>query len=158
MAIYDYSVKKANGEVKRLSDYKDKVVLIVNTATRCTYTEQYKGLQELYNKYHDKGLEILDFPCNQFANQAPETDEEIDKFCKEKYNTTFDRFAKINVNGKNADPLYTYLKNEVGGFLSKNIKWNFTKFLVNRNGIVVGRFAPNVKPEKLERKIRQALL
>ena len=158
MTIYDYSVKKATGEVKRLSDYKDKVLLIVNTATRCGYTEQYKGLQELYSKYHDKGLEILDFPCNQFANQAPESDAEIDKFCKVNYNTSFDRFAKIEVNGKSEDPLYTYLKNEMGGFLSKKIKWNFTKFLVNRNGVVVARFAPNVKPEQLEGRIKQVLL
>ena len=158
MAIYDYSVKQINGETKRLSDYRDKVLLIVNTATRCRYTNQYEGLQELYNKYHDKGLEILDFPCNQFANQAPETDEEIDKFCKENYKTTFDRFSKIEVNGKNEDPLYTYLKNEIGGFPSKKIKWNFTKFLVNRNGRVVARFGPNVKPEKIEARIKQIIL
>lgn len=158
MAIYDYSVKQMNGETKRLSDYRDKVLLIVNTATRCRYTNQYEGLQELYNKYHDKGLEILDFPCNQFAKQAPETDEEIDKFCKENYKTTFDRFSKIEVNGKNEDPLYTYLKNEIGGFPSKKIKWNFTKFLVNRNGRVVARFGPNVKPEKIDARIKQIIL
>lgn len=154
--IYDYSVKKRNGEDFSLSNYKGKVMLIVNTATGCGFTPQYEGLEKLYKKYHDKGLEILDFPCNGFANQAPGTDEEIHEFCTLKYNTTFDQFKKIEVNGKNEDPLYTYLKNEKHG-LMKKIKWNFEKFLVDKEGNVVERYSSITKPEDIELKIEELL-
>lgn len=156
MRIYDYSVKKRNGEDFSLSEYKGKVMLIVNTATGCGFTPQYEGLENLYKKYHDKGLEILDFPCNQFAGQAPGSDEEIHEFCQLKYKTSFDQFKKIDVNGKNEDPLYTYLKNEKHG-LMKKIKWNFEKFLVDKEGNVVDRFGSTTKPEEIDSKIEELL-
>ena len=156
MNIYDFTVKTRKGEDFSLSEYKGKVMLIVNTATGCGFTPQYEGLENLYKKYHEKGLEILDFPCNQFAGQAPGTDEEIHEFCTLKYNTTFDQFAKIEVNGKNESPLYTYLKNQKHG-LMKAIKWNFTKFLVDREGNVVERFEPTTTPEKMEKDILKLL-
>ena len=140
-----------------MADYKGKVLLIVNTATGCGFTPQYEGLQKLYDKYKDQGLEILDFPCNQFGHQAPGTEEEIQEFCTLKYKTTFPLFAKIDVNGKNADPLFTYLKNQQGGFLGDDIKWNFTKFLVSRDGKVIDRYAPVTKPESIEDDILKLL-
>ena len=130
MSIYDFKVKKRNGEEVSLSKYKGKVMLIVNTAPHCGFTPQYEGLEKLYEMYHDRGLEILDFPCNQFANQAPESSDEIHEMCKLNYNTKFDQFEKIDVNGKNEHPLYTFLKKEKPGLLIKRIKWNFEKFLV----------------------------
>ena len=157
MSIYDYVVKNRKGEDVKLDKFKGKVLLIVNTATGCGFTPQYEGLENLYKKYNKKGFEILDFPCNQFGNQAPGTNDEIHEFCTLKYNTTFDQFAKIDVNGKNEDPLYTYLKKEKGGLLSKNIKWNFTKFLVDKEGNVVERFAPTVKQEDIDDKIKELL-
>lgn len=156
MNIYDFTVKTRKGEDFSLSEYKGKVMLIVNTATGCGFTPQYEGLENLYKKYNEKGLEILDFPCNQFAGQAPGTDEEIHEFCTLKYNTTFDQFAKIEVNGKNESPLYTYLKNQKHGLL-KAIKWNFTKFLVDREGNVVERYEPTTTPEKMEKDILKLL-
>ena len=157
MKIYDFIVKNNKGEDVKLDKYKGKIMLIVNTATGCGFTPQYKGLEELYQKYKDKGLVILDFPCNQFANQAPGTDEEIEKFCTLKYNTTFDRFAKIDVNGDNQSPLYEYLKNEQKGFLGSGIKWNFTKFLVTREGVVIHRYAPTTTPNNIEDNIIRLL-
>jgi len=157
LTIYDYKVKDIKGNEVSLEKYKGKVLLIVNTATGCGFTPQYEGLQNLYNKYQKEGLEILDFPCNQFLNQAPGTNEEIASFCQLKYNTTFTTFAKIKVNGKEADPLYTYLKSKKGGVMGKNIKWNFTKFLVDREGNVVQRYAPTTKPEEFEEKIVELL-
>lgn len=157
MSVYDFIVKDAKGNEVSLSEYKDKVLLIVNTATRCGFTPQYKGLQALYDKYAERGFEILDFPCNQFAHQAPGSAEEIASFCQLKYNVSFRQFAKIEVNGDKAIPLYNYLKSQKGGRLGAAIKWNFTKFLVDRDGNVVERFSPTVKPEKLEAKI-EALL
>lgn len=157
MNIYDFSVKNRNNEDVNLSNYKGKVMLIVNTATGCGFTPQYEGLEKLYQKYHEKGLEILDFPCNQFGKQAPGTNEEIHEFCTLKYNTTFDQLAKIDVNGKDESPLYTFLKSEKKGMLSKDIKWNFTKFLVDRQGNVVSRFAPTVTPEEIDSKIAELL-
>ena len=157
MSIYDYSVPKADGSELVLSQFKGRVMLIVNTATGCGFTPQYEGLESLYEKYHEKGLEILDFPCNQFAGQAPGTDEEIHQFCTLKYNTSFPRFKKINVNGKEESPLYTYLKAQQKGTLGSRIKWNFTKFLVDREGNVVDRFGPMEKPEKFEDKIAALL-
>ena len=153
MNIYDLKVKTRKGEELSLSTFKGKVMLIVNTATGCGFTPQYEGLEKLYETYHDKGFEVLDFPCNQFGHQAPGSDEEIHEFCTGKYKTKFDQFAKIDVNGKNEDPLYTYLKSKKGGLLGKNIKWNFTKFLVDKDGNVVKRYEPMTKPEDIEKDI-----
>ena len=157
MNIYGFKVRNAKGVEVPMTEYQGKVLLIVNTATGCGFTPQYEGLQKLYDKYKDKGLEILDFPCNQFGHQAPGTEEEIQEFCTLKYKTTFPLFAKIDVNGKNAAPLFTYLKNQKGGFLGDDIKWNFTKFLVSRDGKVVERYAPVTKPEKIENDILKLL-
>lgn len=157
MTIYDLSVKAMDGTQKALADYKGKVLLIVNTATGCGFTPQYNGLQELYEKYREQGLEILDFPCNQFGNQAPGDNEEIHSFCTMRYAITFAQFAKIDVNGKDEDPLYTFLKKQKGGLLGSNIKWNFTKFLVGRDGAVAGRFAPTDTPASLDAKVAALL-
>lgn len=170
--IYDYKVKNPQGKEVSLNTYGDKVLLIVNTAVHCGLAPQYEGLETLYKTYHDKGFEILDFPCNQFANQSPESNEEIGKICEMNFLTTFPRFAKLKVNGKNADPLYKYLKksspSELNGKLKrenlfsklifgKRIKWNFTKFLINRNGDILQRFAPTVKPENIEKFIQEII-
>ena len=141
-SIYDYVVKDMEGNDVSLSEYKGKVLLIVNTATGCGFTPQYEGLEALYKKYKEQGFEILDFPCNQFFGQAPGTDEEIHSFCTLKYNVSFKQFHKIDVNGANEDPLYTFLKSQQKG----RIKWNFTKFLVDREGNVVKRFGSMEKP------------
>lgn len=150
MRVYDFKVKAMNGDEVSLSAYKGKVLLIVNTATGCGFTPQYKGLQELYTKYKDKGFEILDFPCNQFLGQAPGTEEEIHKFCTGRFGITFPQFAKIEVNGKNEEPLFKYIKNEAKGVIGSKIKWNFTKFLIDKNGNVLKRFAPSDTPEKID--------
>ncbi|MCR5769244.1 MAG: glutathione peroxidase [Lachnospiraceae bacterium] len=155
--LYGFKVKDNKGNEVSLSEYEGKVLLIVNTATGCGFTPQYEGLEALYEKYRDQGFEILDFPCNQFAGQAPGTDSEIQSFCTLKYNTQFPRFAKIKVNGKEADPLYDYLKSQKGGVLGSRIKWNFTKFLVDREGNVVERFAPTDKPEDIDSKVAALL-
>ena len=157
MKIYDFKVMNNKGEEVSLNDYADKVLLIVNTATGCGFTPQYKGLQELYDKYQDQGFVVLDFPCNQFGHQAPGTDSEIHEFCTLNYQTTFPRFQKINVNGKDESPLYTYLKKQQKGVMGSSIKWNFTKFLVNKNGDVVARFAPTVKPSDIDIEISKLL-
>ena len=157
MNIYDYSVKAQDGSEVFLADYQDKVLLIVNTATGCGFTPQYDGLQDLYEKYQPQGLEILDFPCNQFGNQAPGSDEEITDFCQSRYGVTFRQFKKIKVNGNGEEPLYTFLKSQKKGVMGNNIKWNFTKFLVDRKGNVVERFAPTVTPEKIEEQIKELL-
>ena len=133
MKLYDLSVRTRDGKEVSLKDYEGKVLLIVNTATGCGFTPQYKGLQELYDKYKEKGFEILDFPCNQFANQAPGNDEEIHTFCTGRFGITFPQFAKIDVNGDNESPLYKYLKSQKHGFCTSKIKWNFTKFLIARD-------------------------
>jgi glutathione peroxidase len=170
-------VKDTNGKEVSLEDYKGKVLLIVNTATKCGFTPQYEGLEELYETYKDQGFEILDFPCNQFLNQAPGSDEEVASFCQLNYGTTFNTFAKINVNGKDAHPLYQYLKEQkpndyvdpdLSGFKEKlqslkqkvsgdRIKWNFTKFLIDREGNVVERFASTFKPVNLKSEIENVL-
>ena len=154
--VHSFTVINNKGESVSLSSYKGKVLLIVNTATGCGFTPQYKGLEELYQKHKDEGFEILDFPCNQFLGQAPGDDAEIDSFCTLKYNTTFPRFRKINVKGKEAEPLFTYLVNQKHG-LFKNVKWNFTKFLVDKEGNVLSRYEPTVKPESIEKDIVEAL-
>ena len=157
MNAYDFKVKKQDGSEISLEDYKGKVLLVVNTATGCGFTPQYKDLQELYEEFSARGFEILDFPCNQFGHQAPGTEEEIQEFCTLKYKTTFPLFAKVEVNGKNEEPLFRYLKSQEGGFLGDDIKWNFTKFLVTRDGRVVGRYAPITKPENIEGDILKFL-
>lgn len=157
MELYDFVVKNNVGENVSLSEFKGKVLLVVNTATGCGFTPQYKGLQELYEKYKPEGFIVLDFPCNQFGHQAPGDDAEINSFCTLKYNTTFPRFAKVDVNGDNASPLFKYLKKQTCGFLGSRIKWNFTKFLVSRDGRVVKRFAPMTAPEKIEDDIKSLL-
>ena len=157
MNVYDFTAKDAQGVEVSLADYKGKVLLIVNTATGCGFTPQYDGLQDLYEVYQDKGLEILDFPCNQFAGQAPGTEEEIVDFCQSRYGVTFRQFAKIKVNGPETHPLYEYLKSQKKGVLGGNIKWNFTKFLVDREGNVIERYAPTTTPQQLEEKIKELL-
>ena len=157
MSIYDFTMKDNKGEDISLSEFKGKVLLVVNTATGCGFTPQYEGLQKLYDQYKDQGFEILDFPCNQFGHQAPGTDSEITGFCKLNYGVSFKQFSKIEVNGANEAPLYTYLKKQKGGVFGSKIKWNFTKFLVDRDGKVIERFAPTVTPEKIEDKIKALL-
>ena len=157
MSIYDFVMKDVDGNQVSLADYKGKVLLIVNTATGCGFTPQYEGLEKLYQQYKDQGFEILDFPCNQFGNQASGTEKEIVSFCQLNYNVTFKQFAKIEVNGANEAPLYTYLKKQKGGLLGSAIKWNFTKFLVDREGNVVDRFGSVETPEKLEKSIKALL-
>lgn len=157
MNIYDYKVKDMSNNEVSLSDYKDKVLLIVNTATGCGFTPQYAGLEAMYKKYKDKGFEILDFPCNQFLGQAPGTAEQIHTFCTSKYNISFKQFAKIEVNGKNEEPLYIYLKEQQKGFGGSKIKWNFTKFLVARDGKIVKRFGPATTPEKIDKEVEKLI-
>ena len=180
MSIYDYKVTKRNGEELSLKEYEGKVILVVNTATGCGFTPQYAPIEELYKKYHDKGLEILDIPCNQFGEQTPGSDEEVHEFCQLHFNTTFDQMKKSDVNGENELPLYTYLKSKQGfktfgeskmakmmanmlfnldpDFAKKSdIKWNFTKFVIDRKGEVVARFEPTIEMEEVEECIKSLL-
>lgn len=181
MSIYDFSVKTMNGESKSLSDYKGKVLLVVNTATECGFTPTYPEIQKLYNEFNEKGLEILDFPCNQFGEQAPGSEDEIHTFCTGRFGITFPQFAKINVNGEDADPLYKYLtsqigfggfdlNHEIGAILDKmlseadpsykedpSIKWNFTKFLIDKEGNVVKRYEPTYDTAKIADDIKGLL-
>lgn len=156
-SLYDFTVSDQADQPVSLQDYKGKIVLIVNTATECGLTPQYQGLQELYDKYKDQGFEILDFPCNQFMGQAPGSAEEINSFCTLNYQTTFPRFAKIKVNGKEAEPLFEWLKKEKSGPLGARIEWNFAKFLINREGQVVERFSSKTDPLKMENTIKALL-
>lgn len=179
MTIYDWSIVDRNGKKVNLNKYKGKVLIIVNTATGCGFTPQYDGLEKLYKEYHVNGLEIIDIPCNQFGNQAPGTDDEIHEFCALKYNTSFDQFSKADVNGENELPLYTYLKEQIkedkiDGIKNKmamkaiekisktakkdgDIKWNFTKFLIDKEGKVIGRYSPTFKPEDMEIDIKKII-
>ncbi len=158
MTVYNFKVQTIKDEEKSLADYEGKVLLIVNTASKCGLTPQYKELQELYDTYNEQGLEILGFPCNQFAGQEPGTETEIQEFCQLKYNVTFPMFAKVNVNGADTHPLYKYLKEQATGVLgSKTVKWNFTKFLVDRNGQVIERFAPKTNPNEIRADIEKYL-
>lgn len=151
MSIYDFEVKTISGEIISMNTFKNKVLLIVNVASKCGFTNQYEGLERLYEKYKDQGLVILGFPCNQFMNQEPLSEEDIQSFCSLNYGVTFPMFAKIDVNGDQAHPLYKFLKEAQKGLLGiEAIKWNFTKFLVDKNGVIVNRFAPATKPESLE--------
>jgi glutathione peroxidase len=150
-SIYDFKAATLQGQEKSLSEYRGQVMLIVNTASKCGFTPQYEGLEKLYEKLHGKGLTVLGFPCNQFGAQEPGSASDIGSFCQVNYGVTFPMFAKIDVNGPDAHPLYGFLKKEKPGLLgSQRIKWNFTKFLVDRAGKVVARFAPTTKPEQIE--------
>jgi glutathione peroxidase len=161
MSLYSFQVKDVKRNDVSLNQYAGKVLLIVNTATGCGYTPQYAGLETLYQKYKDLGFEILDFPCNQFNNQAPGSDEELSNFCKLNYNTTFTTFAKLDVNGSNAHPLFEYLKKNspnpgvIGRLTSNAIKWNFTKFLIDRQGKIVKRYEPIIAPRDIDEEIKQ---
>ena len=156
--IYQFEAELLDGENKAFTDYEGKVLLIVNTASKCGFTPQYAGLEKLYEKYKDQGLVVLGFPCNQFGGQEPGTEEQIGVFCQKNYGVTFPMFAKIDVNGDNAHPLYRFLKSSAPGLLgSESIKWNFTKFLIDRHGKVVDRFAPATKPEEIEDAIKALL-
>ena len=179
MSIYDYSIVDRNDKEIKLKEYKGKVLIIVNTATGCGFTPQYEGLEKIYKEYHDKGLEIIDIPCNQFGNQAPGTDDEIHEFCSLKYNTSFDQFTKAEVNGENELPLYSYLKEQIkedkiDGMKNKmamkaiekisktakkegDVKWNFTKFLIDKEGKVIERYSPTFKPEDMEEDLKKII-
>lgn len=156
-SIYNYTVKDAKGKSVSLSDYKGKILLIVNTATQCGLAPQFRGLDEIYRRYKDKGFEILAFPSNQFANQEPGSDEEIQGRCEMVFDTSFPIMSKIDVNGKNADPLYKDLKKELKGLLGGRIKWNFTKFLIGKDGKPIKRFSPVSKPKEIESYVIELL-
>ena len=156
-SIYDFSVLDQDNQMISLDTYRGNVLLVVNTATDCGLTPQYQGLQELYDRYHDQGFESLDFPCNQFMGQAPGSAEEINAFCSLHYQTTFPRFAKVKVNGKEADPLYVWLKDQKSGPLGKRIEWNFAKFLIGQEGQVLERFSPKTTPQNLQESIENLL-
>jgi len=156
--IYSFSVKKTDGSLQSMSDYKGKVLLVVNVASKCGFTPQYAGLEEIYKKYHEKGLTVIGFPCNQFGHQEPGSNEEIQQFCKLTYDVNFPVMAKVDVNGDGADPIYKWLKSSAPGILgTEAIKWNFTKFLIGRDGRVIERFAPATKPEDTAAAIEKAL-
>lgn len=156
--IYQLEADLINGNEKHFVDYKDKVLLIVNTASKCGFTPQFAGLEKLHQAYHDKGLEVLGFPCNQFGGQDPGTLSEIGSFCKKNYGVSFTMFSKVDVKGRDAHPIFRFLTREAKGVLgSQNIKWNFTKFLVGRDGQVLQRYAPTTKPETLHEDIERAL-
>jgi len=155
--IYDFSAKDLSGNNVDFSDFKDKVLLIVNTASKCGFTPQFEGLEKLHQQYKDQGLVVIGFPCNQFGSQDPGSNDEIGAFCQKNYGVDFLMMEKIDVNGNNEHPLYTWLKKQEGGFLTDGIKWNLTKFLVNRQGKVVERYAPTTKPESIEADIVKLL-
>lgn len=157
MSVYDFTVLNQQGQEVSLNTFQGKVLLIVNTATHCGFTPQYAGLMELYERMKDQGFEILDFPCDQFGGQAPGDDQQINQFCVSRFAIQFPQFHKIKVNGKEADPLFVYLKKEAPGALGNTIKWNFTKFLVDRQGKVVKRYAPNTEPKEIENDIMTLL-
>lgn len=158
MSIYDFKVKTMDGKMQALSTFKGNILLIVNTASKCGFTPQFKELQELYQMYKEEGFVVLGFPSNQFMSQDPGTNEEIKSFCEMNYGVTFPMFAKIDVNGKEADPLYQYLTKEAPGTLGvKAIKWNFTKFLIDRNGNVVDRYAPSTSPSEIKADIEKLI-
>ncbi len=157
MGFYDFEAERLDGTVESMSTYKGKTVIVVNTASKCGLTPQYEGLEKLYDTYKNQGLVILGFPCNQFGNQEPGNAEEIEEFCQLNYGVSFPMFAKIEVNGKNTHPIFKYLKSELGGFLGSDIKWNFTKFVIDKTGKPVKRFAPITTPESMEDYIAELL-
>ena len=157
-SFYDFSAVSLRGEQISMDTFREKVVIVVNTASRCGFTPQYEGLENLYKKYNQQGLEILGFPCNQFGNQEPGSEKEIAEGCLINYGVTFKMFSKVEVNGENTHPVYQFLKKKLPGFLfSRKIKWNFTKFLIDRKGIPVKRFAPSFKPENMAADIERLL-
>lgn len=158
MNFYNLEAKKINGEPVSMSEYKDKTIIVVNTASKCGFTPQFEGLENLYQKYKDQGLVILGFPCNQFGKQEPGVGEEIQEFCQINYGVTFPIFDKVNVNGSNTHPIFKYLKSNLGGFLGSSIKWNFTKFVIDKNGKPIKRFGPTTKPEDMESFIKFLML
>ncbi|ENV46139.1 glutathione peroxidase [Acinetobacter brisouii] len=156
--IYQFEAERLDGHIQSMADYEGKVLLIVNTASKCGFTPQFSGLEKLYQKYRDQGLVVLGFPCNQFGGQDPGSNEEIDNFCKRNYGVSFPMFAKVDVKGPEAHAIFRLLTREAKGILgSQSIKWNFTKFLIGRNGEVINRYAPTTKPESLEQDIERAL-
>jgi glutathione peroxidase len=157
MTLYDFTARLNSGNDRHLADFRGKVVLVVNVASKCGFTPQYKGLEELYRRFAPRGFEILAFPCDQFGHQEPGSDGEIAAFCERTYGITFPLFAKVEVNGENAHPLYAWLKQQKRGLLGRRIKWNFTKFLVDRNGTVRARFAPTTTPERVARHVAELL-
>ncbi len=157
MTIYDISVKLNSGESESLAAYRGKVLLVVNVASKCGFTPQYAGLQQLYAQFRDRGFEVLGFPCDQFGHQEPGSDQEIRSFCDLNYGVSFPLFSKILVNGSQEDPLYTFLKSRKGGFLNDAIKWNFTKFLIDRQGNVIHRYAPSTAPAEIAADIEREL-
>jgi len=157
MNIYDFKANKMYGQEVSMEEYKGKVVVIVNTASKCGFTPQFKELEEMYKEYKEQGFEILGFPCNQFKSQDPASNEEINNFCQLNYGVTFTMFEKIDVNGEDAHPLYKFLQNEAKGILGGKIKWNFTKFLINRDGEVIERYAPATAPIKMKKDIEKLL-
>lgn len=157
MKFYDLEAKLLNGQTKSMADYAGKTVMVVNTASKCGLTPQYEGLENLYQKYKEDGLVILGFPCNQFGNQEPGDANDIEEFCQVNYGVSFPIFEKIEVNGRNTHPVFKYLKSKLGGLLGSSIKWNFTKFVVDKYGKPVKRFAPTTKPEAMEDYIKKML-
>jgi len=155
--IYDFQVETLNGETQDFAEYQGKALLIVNTASKCGFTPQYEGLEKLYQQYKDQGLVVIGFPCNQFGSQEPGDADDIGSFCQKNYGVTFPMMAKVDVNGKDAHPIYEWLKKQQGGFLTDGIKWNFTKFLLNKDGQVVDRYASTTKPEALQADIEKLL-
>lgn len=156
--IYQFEAELLEGENKSFSDYEGKVLLIVNTASKCGFTPQFAGLEKLYEKYNDQGLEVLGFPCNQFGGQDPGSNEQIGEYCQRNYGVKFPMFAKVDVKGPEAHAIFRYLTNNSKGILGNGIKWNFTKFLINKNGEVINRYAPTTKPEDIEKDIENALV
>ena len=156
-SLGDFKATTIDGREVSLSDHEGEVVLVVNTASECGFTPQFAGLEELYRAYRDRGFSVLGFPCNQFGGQEPGTEEEIGEFCQKNYGVTFPMFAKIDVNGSDEHPLFTWLKSEKGGLLGDKIKWNFTKFLIARDGSVIGRYAPSTEPADLADDVERAL-
>lgn len=157
MGFYDFSANNIYGEEVSMEEFKGKVVLVVNTASKCGLTPQFKGLEEMYEEYKDKGLEILGFPCNQFANQDSGSNKEIQQFCQLNYGVSFNMFEKIDVNGTNAHPLYKFLKSQAKALFNKEIKWNFTKFLIDAEGKVIKRYSPTTSPVKIRKDIEKLL-
>jgi len=158
MTFYDFEARKLNGKTTSMNEYKGKVVVVVNTASKCGFTPQYEGLEKLYQKYKDQGLIVLGFPSNQFGNQEPGSSDDIKEFCQINYGVTFPLFEKIKVNGENAHPIFKFLKSKLsGGIFGSKIKWNFTKFVINSKGVPIKRFSPTTKPEKMESIIRRLL-
>ncbi|KAB8137985.1 glutathione peroxidase [Gracilibacillus oryzae] len=157
MSVFDISVETVNGSEKKVNDYKAKAIIVVNTASKCGFTPQFDGLQELYNKYKEDGLEILGFPSSQFMNQEPGSSEEAEEFCRLNYGVSFPMFAKIDVRGKNAHPLFKHLTKAAPGIISDQVKWNFTKFLIDGEGNVIKRYAPKTEPKDIEDDIKELI-